>query len=143
MFRLAGDDDDSTVPRRTTRPARRRVRSGGFIRIGPENRLTAATHHEWVEMAIGTGKIAADFNDVRVIMQQIGKSWISRDLRHGDLYSLRDVASGLRPDGLSPDQADRLGARGFVRMNEKGLFKATFKGRLALWIRHRLHPKKS
>ena len=68
---------------------------------------------------------------------KIGKSWISRGLRHGDLYSLRDVASGLRPDGLTPDQADRLGDRGFVRMNGKGLFRLTLKGRLALRIRDR------
>ena len=66
---------------------------------------------------------------------KIGKSWISRGLRHGDLYSLRDVASGLRPDGLTPDQADRLGARGFVRTYRKGQFRVTLKGRLALRIR--------
>jgi hypothetical protein len=71
-------------------------------------------------------------------VMKIGKSWISRGLRHGDLYSLRDVASGLRPDGLTPDQADRLGDRGFVRMNGKGLFRVTLKGRLALRIRDRL-----
>ena len=66
------------------------------------------------------------------------KSWISRDLRHGDLHALIDVASGLRPDGLTADQADRLRARGFVRTNGKGLFRATLKGKLALRIRHRL-----
>jgi len=61
--------------------------------------------------------------------------WISRDLKSGDLYSLIDVASGLRPDGLTADQARRLQARGMVRPYGKGRFRATLKGRLALLIR--------
>lgn len=61
--------------------------------------------------------------------------WISRDLKRGDLYSLVDVASGLRPDGLTPDQARRLEARGMVRRYGNGQFRATLKGRLALRIR--------
>jgi hypothetical protein len=69
---------------------------------------------------------------------KIGKSWISRGLQHGDLYLLRDVASGLRPDGLTSDQADCLGARGFVRTYRKGQFRVPLKGKLALWIRDQL-----
>lgn len=63
------------------------------------------------------------------------EAWISKDLKRGDLYSLIDVASGLRPDGLTPDQARRLQARGLVRPYGKGQFRATLKGRLALWLR--------
>jgi|HubBroStandDraft_1064217.scaffolds.fasta_scaffold1072720_1 hypothetical protein len=62
------------------------------------------------------------------------QAWITRDLRRGDLYSLVDVASGLRPDGLTRDQAHRLMARGLVR-NYGGNFRATVKGRLALRLR--------
>jgi hypothetical protein len=62
------------------------------------------------------------------------QTWITRDLRRGDLYSLVDIASGLRPDGLTHDQADRLMARGMVRAYG-GNFRATMKGRLALRIR--------
>lgn len=61
--------------------------------------------------------------------------WISRDLKPGDLYSLIDVASGLRPDGLTANQARRLEARGMVRPYGRGQFRATLKGRLALLIR--------
>jgi len=61
--------------------------------------------------------------------------WISRGLNRGDLYSLIEVASGLRPDGLTPAQARRLEARGMVRRHGNGQFRATFKGRLALRIR--------
>jgi hypothetical protein len=43
------------------------------------------------------------------------RSWLTKDLKRGDLHSLVDVASGLRPDGLTDDQADRLMARGMVR----------------------------
>ncbi len=63
------------------------------------------------------------------------EAWIAKDLKRGDLYALIDVASGLRPNGLSPDQARRLQARGMVRAYGNGNFRATVKGRLALRIR--------
>ena len=63
------------------------------------------------------------------------QAWTSRGLRRGDLHSLVDVASGLRPDGLTQDQAVRLTSRGMVR-TYGGTFRATMKGRLALLIRH-------
>ena len=63
------------------------------------------------------------------------RDWIAKGLKRGDLHSLIDVASGLRPDGLTHDQADRLHARGMVRMCGNGNFRATMKGRLALRIR--------
>jgi hypothetical protein len=62
-------------------------------------------------------------------------TWLTKDLKRGDLYSLIDVASGLRPDGLTDDQAARLLARGMVRIYGTGTFRATIKGRLALRIR--------
>src|ERR1700758_1150127 len=61
--------------------------------------------------------------------------WITHGLKSGDLYALVEVASGLRPDGLTPEQARRLEARGMVRRSGKSRFRATFKGRLALVIR--------
>lgn len=61
--------------------------------------------------------------------------WLSRDLKRGDLYALSEVASGLRPDGLTPDQARRLEARGMARPYGNGQFRATLRGRLALLIR--------
>lgn len=61
--------------------------------------------------------------------------WISRGLKRGDLYSVIEVASGVRPDGLTPDQARRLEARGMVRRLGNGRYRATLKGRLALYIR--------
>lgn len=64
--------------------------------------------------------------------------WISRGLKRGDLYSLIEVASGLRPDGLTPDQAGRLEARGMVRPYGKDRFRATLRGRLALFLRQAL-----
>jgi hypothetical protein len=63
------------------------------------------------------------------------RSWLTKDLKRGDLHSLVDVASGLRPDGLTDDQADRLMARGMVRASGAGTYCATIKGRLALRIR--------
>jgi hypothetical protein len=74
---------------------------------------------------------------------KMSNSWISRGLRHGDLHSLIDVASGLRPDGLTRDEADRLLARGFVSAYGKGLFRATLRGKLALWLRRRLRKAKA
>jgi hypothetical protein len=61
--------------------------------------------------------------------------WISDGLQKGDLYSLIDVASGMRPNGLSDDQALRLRMRGFVRELDNGRYRATFKGRLALRLK--------
>lgn len=69
-----------------------------------------------------------------------GKNWITRGLERGDLYSLVDVASGLRPDGLRRDQAKRLMARGMVR-SDGGTFRVTMKGRLALRIKKRLRHR--
>ncbi len=63
------------------------------------------------------------------------QDWISRDLKRGDLYALIEVASGVRPNGLSRDQARRLQARGMVRSYGNGNYRATLKGRLALRIR--------
>jgi len=63
------------------------------------------------------------------------KAWVTEGLERGDLHSLTDVASGLRPDGLTPGQARRLQARGMVRGYGKGSFRATMKGKLALRIR--------
>jgi hypothetical protein len=68
------------------------------------------------------------------------QTWITRGLRRGDLYSLVDVASGLRPDGLTRDQANRLVARGMVRAHG-GNFRATMKGRLALLIRQMVRQR--
>jgi len=63
------------------------------------------------------------------------EAWITRDLKRGDLYALIEVASGVRPDGLTRDQAYRLEARGMVRAYGNGNFRATLKGRLALRLR--------
>jgi hypothetical protein len=63
------------------------------------------------------------------------QAWISRDLKRGDLYALIEVASGVRPNGLSRDQAHRLEARGMARPYGNGNYRATLKGRLALRIR--------
>jgi hypothetical protein len=80
------------------------------------------------------GGLAAMFIIIKLTSFDAG-DWISRDLKHGDLYSLIEVASGQRPDGLTPDQARRLEARGMVRRSGHGRFRATLKGRLALRIR--------
>ncbi len=61
--------------------------------------------------------------------------WIRKDLKRGDLYALIEVASGVRPNGLNPDQARRLHARGMVHGFGNGNYRATLKGRLALHIR--------
>jgi len=63
------------------------------------------------------------------------KAWATKGLKRGDLHALKDVASGLRPDGLTRDQAGRLQSRGMVRVESNGHFRATVKGRLALQIR--------
>jgi hypothetical protein len=68
------------------------------------------------------------------------QAWIGRGLRRGDLYSLVDVASGLRPNGLTRDQAERLVARGMVRPRG-GNFRTTMKGRTALLIRQMVHRR--
>jgi len=63
------------------------------------------------------------------------QAWISRDLKRGDLYALIEVASGVRPNGLTPGQARRLEARGMVRGYGNGNYSATIKGRAALRIK--------
>ncbi|MFY9695058.1 MAG: hypothetical protein WA776_20905 [Xanthobacteraceae bacterium] len=63
------------------------------------------------------------------------QGWIRKDLKRGDLYALIEVASGVRPNGLSRDQARRLQTRGMVRSLGNGNYRATLKGRLALRIR--------
>jgi hypothetical protein len=62
-------------------------------------------------------------------------AWLAKGLKRGDLHSLRDVASGLRPDGLTESQAHRLGARRMVRGLPNGRFHVTAKGKFALLIR--------
>jgi hypothetical protein len=79
--------------------------------------------------------IAALVAVVSVMLTFDAESWISRDLKRGDLYALIDVASGLRPDGLTRDQASRLAARGMVHAYGAGNYRATIKGRVALRIR--------
>jgi hypothetical protein len=61
--------------------------------------------------------------------------WIAKGLNRGDHHSLIDVASGLRPNGLTRDQAHRLAARRLVRASQNGNFQATVKGRLILLLR--------
>jgi hypothetical protein len=63
------------------------------------------------------------------------QGWMRKDLRHGDLYALIEIASGVRPNGLNPDQARRLQDRGMVRGFGNGNYRVTVKGRLALLIR--------
>jgi hypothetical protein len=63
------------------------------------------------------------------------QAWLAKDLKRGDLFSLAEVASGLRPDGLTRDQASRLLARGMVRARGNWHYCVTLKGRLALFIR--------
>lgn len=72
---------------------------------------------------------------VRLMSRFDANTWLTQGLRRGDLYSLCDVASGLRPDGLTRGQAHRLRARGMVRGFDNGTFRATIKGRLALRVR--------
>ncbi len=72
---------------------------------------------------------------VNLMMKFDAEAWITRDLKRGDLYSLIDIASGLRPDGLTREQARRLEARGMVRGYGNGNYRATLKGRLALRVR--------
>lgn len=83
--------------------------------------------------------IASGFVLLAVILRLItrfdAQAWATKGLRRGDLYCLVDVVSGLRPDGLTRDQATRLQARGMARPYGNGNFRATIKGRLALYIR--------
>lgn len=72
---------------------------------------------------------------VNLMLKFDAEAWITRDLKRGDLYALIDVASGLRPDGLTPDQARRLEARRMARAYGNGLYRATIKGRVALQVR--------
>ncbi len=88
---------------------------------------------------IGYAVVACGFVVLAIVanlaMRFDAEAWLAKDLRRGDLYALIDVASGLRPDGLTRDQARRLEARGMVRAYGKGYFRATLKGRLALRLR--------
>ena len=77
---------------------------------------------------------------VNLWMRFDAQAFIGRDLKRGDLYSLVDVASGLRPDGLTRDRAGRLIARGMVR-RYGGNFRATMKGRAALALRQYVHRR--
>ncbi len=71
---------------------------------------------------------------VNLALRFDAEAWLTRDLRR-DLYALIDVASGLRPDGLTREQARRLEARGMLRVYGSGHFRATLKGRVALRLR--------
>jgi hypothetical protein len=72
---------------------------------------------------------------INVLIKFDARAWITKGLKRGDLYSLTEVASGIRPDGLTRDQAERLAGRGMVRTYGRGNYRATIKGRLALRIR--------
>lgn len=78
---------------------------------------------------------------VNILLRFDAQAWLARGLRRGDLYSLCDVASGLRPDGLTQDQARRLQARGMVRPYDNGNFRATLKGRMALRVRQMVRAR--
>ncbi len=88
------------------------------------------------------GVLAALFLIVKALTFD-ASDWISRGLKRGDLYSLIEVASGVRPDGLTPDQAHRLEVRGMVRPYGTGRFRATLRGRLALLLRQALRRSAS
>jgi len=72
---------------------------------------------------------------LRLIISFDAQTWATKGLKRGDLHALLEVASGLRPNGLTSSQATRLQARGMVRAYGNGTFRATIKGRLALRIR--------
>jgi hypothetical protein len=92
----------------------------------------------YVYLACGFVFFAIVFN---VLLKLDTQAWVTKGLRRGDLYSLHDVASGLRPDGLTRDQARRLQARGMVRGYGNGNFRATLKGRMALLIRQTIRGR--
>jgi hypothetical protein len=83
-------------------------------------------------LACGFVVLAIGFN---VLIKFDAEAWITKDLKRGDLYALIEVASGLRPNGLTRDQAHRLIARGMAHAFGNGNYRATVKGRLALRIR--------
>ena len=89
--------------------------------------------------------LASGFVLLAVILRLIAgfdvQAWVTKGLKRGDLHSLVDVASGLRPNGLTPDQAQRLQARGMARPYGNGNFRATIKGRLALYIRRKVRER--
>jgi hypothetical protein len=72
---------------------------------------------------------------IAVLLTFDARSWVTKDLKPGDLYALIEVASGVRPDGLTPTQARRLQARGMASPHGNGNYRATLKGRLALRVR--------
>ena len=86
---------------------------------------------EYLYLACGLVLLAIGIN----LMVRFNAERMTRGLKRGDLHSLADVASGLRPNGLTRDQAARLCARGMVRAYGNGHFRATIKGRLALRAR--------
>jgi hypothetical protein len=88
------------------------------------------------------GLLAALFLIVKALTFD-ASDWISRGLKRGDLYSLIEVASGVRPDGLTFDQARRLEARRMIRPYGNGRFRATLRGRLALLLRQALRRTES
>jgi hypothetical protein len=90
---------------------------------------------EYGSLAFGFVVLFAVLAVIVSLLRFDARAWIGKGLKRGDLYSLVDVASGLRPDGLSRDQARRLQARGMVRVYGDGYYRATLKGRLALRIR--------
>lgn len=89
--------------------------------------------------------LAGGFVLLAIIFQMMTKFdariWTSKGLERGDLHALTDVASGLRPDGLTRDQARRLQARGMVRPYGNGKFQATLRGRLTLRVRQRVRQR--
>jgi len=93
---------------------------------------------EYVYLAGGFVLLALIF---QVMTKFDAQTWTSRGLERGDLHALTDVASGLRPDGLTHDQASRLQARGMVRPYGNGRFRATWRGRLALRVRQRVRQR--
>jgi len=88
--------------------------------------------NEFVSVACGLVVLASIAG---LIFTFDAETWITKDLKRGDLHALIDVASGLRPDGLRRDQASRLAARGMVRVYGSGNYRATLKGRVALRVR--------
>ncbi len=96
----------------------------------------------YVYLACGFVLLAIIINlAIKLAIKFGAETWITRNLRRGDLYSLVEIAAGLRPDGLRRDQAHRLMARGMVR-TYGGNFRATMKGRLAILMRQRIRHSK-
>jgi hypothetical protein len=101
--------------------------------------------HWGAEVDIGYVSLACGFVVLAIAVNLItnfdARAWIAKGLQRGDLHALIDVASGLRPNGLTAGQAARLQARGMVRVSGNGRFRATLKGRLALRIRRMVRQR--